>query len=976
MPLSVSQPDYTIGAGTRYSTTRQVDLDHDGRVDLVTMTDENATPMVHWNVGGTWMGVGQGHAIVSGDATLLADTREAVRKTTQLTAAPNTASWATWRSTSDFLDLDGDGLTELVSYNGSTWQRRSHVVNGAPPRLLRTVRNGRGATTSVVYAAMTDTTIVTQSPSPTLPAAGQPLTQDHRRTMPRAGWVVASLTETDAFEADAISTSYRYHDPVYGPDQGAPIKHGFRGFRKTRAIGPRGAVTVDEFDYAASRNQVTGDYDLGSIAADPTGLKVRTTVYAQENQTVPAGTAGAPGVDARATSISETTYTKRWLLGNKIWVVLPQFSRSYTCNVGTSQTGVLLAQTYSQCLAAPASVTVSETLYSDKSSSNAGGVPLLVEASTTTIQDGVAFDANDRKSTTTTYLLTNDAEAPPVYRLRTTESVSTVGLVGATFARSETKWDAAYKYVEEEKTYFDATNSATTQYVVNSLGVVTSRKKPRQVETSGPSTAYTYDPSWRFVVDETNELGHVYTTVTEPGTGAVTQKLGINPSPCVANNSCLPGAPTRDGVRTKVDGLGRPLEQWDAYSNGGNYVDTKTKTWSYVEPVCGTSSCTTQALVTARQLIQWNETRYSETRTLLDGHGRPISSTVEAGALDAVTSYDYGTDGKLIKVTLPDPSKPAATAGTVDYTYTFDSLGRATGMRRPDNATPASRSGVDVAYGPNVEFRTDVAGAGGGAVGRTRLISDAHGRLITADEQTNTGAIGGATWGRTFYEYDERDAVVRVREDADNLVETQMSHDWAGRRLSITRIGSSANRTWSFAYDKNGNLLSEVAPPDPNVPGAPTPQELAKWTTTMVYDALDRMTSKVVAQRAILDADRANLGIGTWTLQWDVAGPTARAGCTRARWSCRGPRCRCTPTSSTTTRSATGGTPRRTRGPGTTPPTRRRRRRRSGRCGRSCRRRRRPGSRGRPSTTTTTAARRTRGRPPSTTTAACRCTPC
>ena len=39
-----------------------------------------------------------------------------------------------------------------------------------------------------------------------------------------------------------------------------------------------------------------------------------------------------------------------------------------------------------------------------------------------------------------------------------------------------------------------------------------------------------------------------------------------------------------------------------------------------------------------------------------------------------------------------------------------------TGMRRPDNATPSARSGVDVAYGPNVEFRTDVAGAGGGAV--------------------------------------------------------------------------------------------------------------------------------------------------------------------------------------------------------------------------------------------------------------------
>ncbi len=119
--------------------------------------------------------------------------------------------------------------------------------------------------------------------------------------------------------------------------------------------------------------------------------------------------------------------------------------------------------------------------------------------------------------------------------------------------------------------------------------------------------------------------------------------------------------------------------------------------------------------------------------------------------------------------------------------------------------------------------------------------------------------------------------MVRVLEGADNLVETQMTHDWAGRRLYVKRIGGATSREWSFVYDKNGNLVSEVAPPEATVPGAPTPQELAKWTTTMVYDALDRMTSKVVAQRAILDADRANLGIGTWTLQWDVAG-TNRKG--------------------------------------------------------------------------------------------------
>ncbi len=790
----------------------------------------------------------------------------AVQAVGTLTDPDNGGSVAgAWKTSGDLLDLDGDGLLEIVRYSGGAWQRHGHAVNGSPPRLLRRIRNGRGATTTVTYAAMTDSNIVTQTPAAKL-------------HMPRAGWVVSSITEADSYEASAQTTDYRYHDPVYGPDAEVPADYGFRGFKKTRAILPAGqvggqtgprAVAVDEFSY--------------DLALDPTGLKIRSTTYAGENQTVAAGNAGAPLTDANATSISETTYVKRGLFNNKVLTVVPHVSRSYTCYAGVDGQGVTLSQTQSQCLASPASLTVSETGYVDKASSNAGGPNLLVEATSTMTQDGLVFDSNDRETLTTTYLLTDNAASPPVYRLRTIESVSTVGLPGTTFARSQTTWDGTYRYVTEEKTYFDAATTAVTEYVVNGIGAVTSRKKPRQVETSGPSTSYTYDPSWRFVVDETNELGHVYTTATEPGTGAVTQKLGINPSPCVANNSCLPGAPTRDGVRTKIDGLGRPLEQWDAYSSSGSYVDTKTKTWSYVEPVCGTSSCTTQALVTARQLIQWNETRYSETRTLLDGHGRPTSMAVEAGALDAVTSYDYDTDGKLIKVTLPDPSKPAATAGTVDFAYTFDSLGRATGLRRPDSTTPSARSGVDVAYGPSIEFRTDVAGAGGGAVGRTRLISDAFGRLVEVGEQTNVapgggaGAISGASWAKTYYEYDERDAVVRVLEGADNLVETQMTHDWAGRRLYIKRIGGATSREWSFVYDKNGNLVSEVAPPEATVPGAPTPQELAKWTTTMVYDALDRMTSKVVAQRAILDADRANLGIGTWTLQWDVAG-TNRKG--------------------------------------------------------------------------------------------------
>ncbi|MBP9208650.1 MAG: hypothetical protein KBG28_32080, partial [Kofleriaceae bacterium] len=410
---SARQFDYQIHVGTRYTLSRTIDLDADGRPDLVRIehpytstNDPTAAPTVHWNFGG------QFHLLPKA----LSEATEpgitvAVQAVGTLTDPDNGGSVAgAWKTSGDLLDLDGDGLLEIVRYSGGAWQRHGHAVNGSPPRLLRRIRNGRGATTTVTYAAMTDSNIVTQTPAAKL-------------HMPRAGWVVSSITEADSYEASAQTTDYRYHDPVYGPDAEVPADYGFRGFKKTRAILPAGqvggqtgprAVAVDEFSY--------------DLALDPTGLKIRSTTYAGENQTVAAGNAGAPLTDANATSISETTYVKRGLFNNKVLTVVPHVSRSYTCYAGVDGQGVTLSQTQSQCLAAPASLTVSETGYVDKASSNAGGPNLLVEATSTMTQDGLVFDSNDRETLTTTYLLTDNAASPPVYRLRTIESVSTVGL--------------------------------------------------------------------------------------------------------------------------------------------------------------------------------------------------------------------------------------------------------------------------------------------------------------------------------------------------------------------------------------------------------------------------------------------------------------------------------------------------------------------------------------------------------------------
>jgi RHS repeat-associated protein len=94
-------------------------------------------------------------------------------------------------------------------------------------------------------------------------------------------------------------------------------------------------------------------------------------------------------------------------------------------------------------------------------------------------------------------------------------------------------------------------------------------------------------------------------------------------------------------------------------------------------------------------------------------------------------------------------------------------------------------------------------------------------------------------------------------------VTTNLSHDPAGRRTRITRHG----RTWTYTYEKNGNVIAEQSPGSPNPPLTDP-----DYTTTIVYDDLDRVTSKVIGQRSLSPADQALFGGQRETFTWD-SGP-------------------------------------------------------------------------------------------------------
>jgi RHS repeat-associated protein len=363
--------------------------------------------------------------------------------------------------------------------------------------------------------------------------------------------------------------------------------------------------------------------------------------------------------------------------------------------------------------------------------------------------------------------------------------------------------------------------------------------------------------TWLFVAREINERGHELEHVYEYGTGTKLKTIGPNAGSCASDPATCPAGTTPKEERTiRVDGLGRMIERWEPASaqvgNVVSYTPIKVETNTYIDmpPGMQPTSMTHTALVTSSETD-------SQDKTELDGHGRPIKHTVYVfgtAPADQITTYHYNHDGTLKEVRVPDPS--LNDASTVAYRYEFDSLGRPTSIRRPDFTTPAAQSGVNMSYDGLTTTSEEVVGADGGQAATTRTTSDAYGRLTTVEEK-----LDATSWATTTYQYGPDDNVSTIIGPAPDHVTTSLVHDFAGRRVEITRN----NRTWKYGYDKNGNMISIRSP----TPCAPQNYCDLSYTTTIAYDALDRPSSKLPAPRDLSPEDIALFGLHHETFLWD-----------------------------------------------------------------------------------------------------------
>lgn len=808
-----------IHAGSTYALTRIVDVDGDGRVDIVsfpTNPSPPTNPRVFFNAGGSfitpgveypsWMTVG-----IRREAEAIGDGR--------------------WRLNNDLMDLDGDGIQEAVSFYGNqlVWARPQ---NTQPPRLLRALHNGRGLHSTITYAQMHDQSTVVQDTKLKWPD-GRP------KASPRTQWVVKSLRVTDDVSATDGTTQYLYKHPRHGADDG---RYSFRGFEEvtTTAPGPTGAAN-------GSQTIQTYGYD-----PDWSGRLVKTVVKKS------AAEGGA------AHTVDTTTWRQLTLFSGALKTYHADVSTHYVCSNG---------QTDSECTSAPAGRTKTTRTWTAYPTTATTTDDQLWAESGSLLQAGTSASDGDRQ-VLTTYELDSDKSR---YRFREyqVEKQHRLASVMVPFAKFRKTWDPMYGTQLTDEVWVDSVdaNRAITRYEYdNGTGNRTKVWKPVQwaanpnTLTNLNRTTLGYDNIKLFVASETNELGHTQSHTYEYGMGIKLQTLGPNKPTCAQTSSCPTGQPLTEVQKIRVDGFGRTIERYATVGDNQLYYLIKVETNAYVD---GPSSSVTHQAAFDFEASSLN-VRYTRDTTNLDGHGRPTRKTIDVfgtAPANQITTYQYSRDGNLSSVTVPDPT--ANSSATVTYTYAFDSLGRPTGIRRPDSTSASSQSGVNISYAGMTTTTDEFVGAAGGQAASTITRNDAFGRLVEVQEKRTS-----STWAKTSYAYDPNDNIKQITDPQNGI--TALTHDYASRRTVITR----ASRTWKYTYDRNGNLTVEQAP------CTPAPACEPNYKTSIAYDVLDRVSSKMLAPRALTSADRTLFGATSEVFTYD----TAQNGVGRlGRWESFGP---------------------------------------------------------------------------------------
>ena len=806
LPLEIQQTDCTGNVtgdgsfldGLRGYNRRMIDLDGDGLRDVVflsgkanTIGDDDVV-FARFNLGDRY-----------GPQVSLPAAWLPVRR---LLSAHN----GDWGIASDFTDVTGDGLADLVEWNQSDMRVIDSPGLRPASDLLTAVENGRGLRVEFDYAPSTDGQTVRCSD-----------TACSNHTLPYVTWVV-STTRADP-GSGAITTEYTYFDAQFlsrSAYTGILERANFAGFARVEqtvrdANGVARQRTRSHYQHQALSRQ-------GTVVAAPDGRLQEQFTYLVE------------GDQARLHSYKRSGFEHRTLFGGQVQVTLPISTTS--CVAETPGGSV------DDCLARTSHVVHTESTWAPRAPSTVNDPPvvcndppcdgpppeLFVQTETLERSGDGALVRRTRLAYDIRYgqpwppcnepLCTQPPNpAPDDYRVQVRETVRAVlGSDGQfqTVSRSTVVYDKATGLPQRSRDYLDASTFAETAFEHDpTTGNLLSVRKPMQAPSqggSGAKTQYTYGPHKLFVAQTTDELGFDVFTDYDVATGVLISRRGPNARPKPNGKG-----EKLEEQRWTLDGFGRVLSHsatFDEVQDGQlRYRLQEIVRYTYEDRNFFDTGAPVAKV--EERLRDVGGSVFVKNRRTYDGLGRVLQSiqTIDANR-ESVITYEYDAQGNLARVIMPDPRDDTQ---TVAFTYTYD------GLNRPVRATRPDGNGVSYAY--TGQSRTVREETGDGSGGSRTEIFDAFGRLIELQEH-----VPGAPDAVTRYSYDANDNLARIV-DADGNV-TDFEHNQVGNRVTIARTG----RTWRYVYDLNGNLVQTISP-------RPAGAAEEDYTVRNTYDDLDRL---------------------------------------------------------------------------------------------------------------------------------------
>ena len=632
-------------------------------------------------------------------------------------------------------------------------------------------------------------------------------------TMPR--WVVRDTTLWSAGRSGPAIHSFAYRDPIARSDE-----HGRRAFRGFRRVQRRGAST------GTGRAETITDFE-----------------YDRDYRGLPTMQRTVDDV-GRLHAVSSRGWTTKSLhQGYLVPVFLPEGDRAWTCKV---RPGALEPQT-NACMAQDVSV---ETVRTWAPLPAAGPIASAWVEVETSIAEAVGASRGKHRGTRITHtLVATDTD----YLVLLNDESTYEAVAGQEYLRSR-------KLIEYEpgdlgiprrlKTWIQGEEYAVgAVHVAPTTGLVMWEQKPDQYRRAPDApdgerarTVYTYDVFASYVESVENELGQRVSTTRDRGTGVVIETAGPNTWQTPGCGVC---SPTPQRSKVEIDGFGRVEKTWvtDLDPVAG-YQLRLASTVTFIEPPG--SWITVETAKFAGHSESSNAVR---DRIEVDATGLVMSQLTlgQPGGSDIPSSFVYTPIGSLQIARIPDPSDDV---GTVQHRWEYDAIGRETQSVRPDG------SGTSTSYNELVVTTNELGtGSDPGALATSHYHRDVFGNLVAVVEAAADADTGLAT---ATYSYDALGRMTTIV-DADGFA-TSMSYDGAGRRLTVTRAG----RTWRYGYDHNGNQRTWVAP-------HPAAADPLAYTTSIVYDDLDRPISRIQGARDLTAAELATFGDGTAHWEYDAA---------------------------------------------------------------------------------------------------------